>query len=328
MNNENNGSNDVDADQPAEIVDDHDTNVDEAAEVVEKQEAVEDQEAIEDSEHHDVAHGPDSEKRIEARTVERQTRCVKTVVHFKGSDEDTWKETIEVATVSRNGAGLLVSRPCRVGQILSMVMDMPVELRLYDHFAPAYPVAGVVQNCTEVLEGETRSYHIGVAFIGKRLPAEYREDPSSTFRIVGVDENGLWTVARAQRQFADRGHVRYWQSVEMSISRRDETNKQIDRATVKTRDISRGGMAVWGPLDIEIGGRVKVSNKELSFFSMATVKNRTDNPQDDSMSLIHMQFDTPGFPVESLKFEQVDDGETDSHPAPMAEAPQAGSLVS
>lgn len=252
----------------------------------------------------DVGDAPDE------RQATRRTHRVKTVVHFKESADENWRESIEIVTVSRNGAGMLLSRPCPVGRIVSLIMDMPLKLRLYDHFAEVYPVAGVVQNCTELNNGDGVGYHVGVAFIGKQLPESYRGDPTTTYRITGADSDGLWCIAPIGSRFHDREHARYWTQVSLSITYRDEVQKRIERASVQTRDISRGGTAIRGPLNIGIGEKLKVSSKEHDFFSVATVRNRTDDPRDGSKSLVHIQFEDP-FPVEMIPAAQEPAGDSE-----------------
>ena len=246
------------------------------------------------------------------RRSERHIRRVKTIVHFRESVETSWKEIIEVQTVSRNGAALVLSQPCGVGRIISLVMEMPREFRLYDHFAEVYPVAGVVQNCMEAMSGDTLSYHVGVAFIGKQLPVEHRTDPTTTYRINGVDSSGLWSVVKATTDFKARRDARFWQSIPITVSFRDEAKKLTERAVLTTRDVSRGGAAIWGPLDVEVGDRVKVSSKAHDFFSMAKVCNRTDHPRDDAKCLVHLQFEGSRFPIDMLARPREDPGESES----------------
>jgi len=253
---------------------------------------------------------PDAINDGEQRVYKRHVRRVRTVVNFRDSPDATWKEIIEVETVSRNGAALVLSKPCPVGKIVTLVMEMPRELRVYDAFADVYPIAGVVQNCTELMIGETIVYHVGVAFIGKQLPAGYRENPSRSYSISGVDSNGLWRVVEANGEFAVRSDARYWVRLPVTLSFRDERRRLTERTVLTTRDVSRGGMSIWGPIDVEIGARVKISSKAHSFFSMAKVCNRSDHARDDTRSLIHVQFEGARFPVRML-----DGSDTESHDA-------------
>ena len=57
-------------------------------------------------------------------------------------------------------------------------------------------------------------------------------------------------------------------------------------------------MALRGPLDVGIGDRIKISSKEHNFVSMATVRNRTEQPDERASSLVHLQFENAEFPVD------------------------------
>jgi len=237
----------------------------------------------------------------EQRVCKRHVRNVKTVVNYKDGTDTHWKEIIQVETVSRNGAALVVSKPCGVGKIVTLVMEMPRELRVYDVFADVYPIAGIVQNCTEMMIGETIVYHVGVAFIGKQLPRGYREHPHRSYRISGVASNGLWQVVEATGDFSVRRDPRFWVSIPITVSVRDEKRKVTERTVLATRDVSRGGMSIQGPLDVNVGARIKVSSKAYSFFAMAKVCNRSDHPRDETRSLVHVQFEDARFPVYMLE---------------------------
>ncbi len=243
-----------------------------------------------------VEEAPDHEERSEPRV----TYQVRTVVQVREDDGEVWKEVVEIATVSKKGAGLMLSRPCQVGRIISLVMDMPKEMRAYDHFAPAYPVLGLVQNCTgTVVDGDFR-YHVGVAFFGKKWPDSHRTNPKQTYRISGTSPDGLWSIVEAPSDFLHRRHSRFWHDLEVSIALRDEEQRSVDRLKLRTRDVSQGGIAVWGPLRARVGDRAKIICAEPSFFSMATVRNRTDHRTDEDRSIIHFEFDNAEFPVELI----------------------------
>ena len=58
-------------------------------------------------------------------------------------------------------------------------------------------------------------------------------------------------------------------------------------------------MSAFGPTDAKVGDRVKVMSSEYNFYSMATVRHRTEN-ENEKLSLVHFEFDDPDFPVERL----------------------------
>jgi PilZ domain len=239
----------------------------------------------------------------ENRTAVRRSLRVPTVVQFRDTQENTWKEVTQITTVSKNGAGLILSRECPVGRLISLVMQMPTDLRLYDHYAPVYPMLGVVQNCTPATVDGKSVYHVGVAFIGKKVPSAAKADPKQCYRIVSQSKDGLWNVVESPNEFQSRKHSRLWRRFEVTISLRDHEKRTSRREQVFTRDVSLGGMAVWGPLDANIGDRVKVSSKDHDFYSMALVRNRTDHEQDETKSLVHFEFDGAEFPMSKIVME-------------------------
>lgn len=254
---------------------------------------------------------------MENRQEPRMALKVATVVQFKDGDAESWKEMTEVTTVSRIGAALVVSRQVPVGRIVSLVMQMPRELRVYDLDEQVYPILGIVQNCTSAELNDRTIYHIGVAFIGKRIPAATKSNSQQCYRIVGLGEDGLWKAVAAANTFQSRKYSRFWSRFEVTVSLRDSINQITRKERVMTRDVSCGGMSVFGPLDAKVGERVKISTKDFDFYSMAVVRNRTENEEDENKSLIHFEFDGAEFPVEKVHFPapettSVEVGETDS----------------
>ena len=240
----------------------------------------------------------------EMRTAERTTLRVTTIVQFRNTEEDTWKEITEVTTVSKNGAGLVLSREYPVGRIVSLVMQMPLSLRMYDHDAQVYPILGVIQNCTPATINEKTVYHVGVAFIGKQVPEAFRTNPKQCYRIAGQTPEGLWAVTEAATAFKTRKYSRFWRRFEVAVSVRDPIRKTIHRDRVYTRDVSVGGMSMWGPVQANIGDRIKITSKDHDFFSLATVRNRTEFENEEN-SLVHVEFEGGKFPVSKILVKPV-----------------------
>lgn len=236
----------------------------------------------------------------EQRHEDRTTLKVTTVVQFKEHAEDAWKEMLEVTTVSKNGAGLTVSRECPVGRIVSLVMQMPPELRLYDHDSELYPMLGVVQNCYKTTVNDKTVYHVGVAFIGKKVPESYKANPRQSYRISGMTDEGLWEAVEATAQFKPRKESRLWRRFEVSLSIRDEKNRTSKKETLMSRDVSRGGMSIWGQINARIGDRIKVSSKVHDFYSIALIRNITINEKNASQSIISIEFVGAEFPMEKV----------------------------
>ncbi len=234
---------------------------------------------------------------VEARQRERSSKQVATIVMYRENDTEITREMTDVSIVSKNGASLILSRRWPIGRLLSLVMQMPDELRVYDHGADVYPVMAIVQNCIESDLDGTPVFPTGVAFIGKIQPESFKADPTQCYYITGLDETGLWRIKESENAFHARKHARFWRRVPVTIAVRDEATRTSHKAELFTRDISRGGLAVWGPLDVAVGDRVKISSKDHDFYSMAVVKGRSEGRREGDPPLIHLQFDGYEFPV-------------------------------
>lgn len=259
------------------------------------------------------------------RTAERQSLKVKAVVKIDGGDKGTWKEMCEISTVSRNGAALALSRECSVGRIMSMVLEMPHELRLYDLDKEVYPMLAVVQHCYRSTENEKPIFHVGVAFIGKKLPEAYKRDPLQCYRLTGMNAEGLWDVVEAATSFKARKHPRFWRRFELTVSVRDNEKRTTEKVEVLTREISAAGVSVWGDLDVNIGDRVKVSSRQHDFFAVAHVRNLTVDEKNPDKTLTHLEFEDAEFPVEMIHESKGKPKSGEDDPADPNEAKGSGS---
>jgi len=226
------------------------------------------------------------------------------VVKVKEDDDSSWKEVADVISVSSSGAGFYLPRPCEVGQLISLLMPLPDELRCYDHDKELYRVFGLVQHCYEGTGDDSNGYQIGVAFVGKVPPASYLENPKTSYRICGMDEDGLWKVAETQGAFKKRQHMRYWTSIDLYLALVDGKKDAIGGEKTVTENISRSGAAVWTTLDVNVGDRVKFISEKFDFSGLAVVCNRQKG--DDKRFRLHLQFVETMFPVNQLNISAAD----------------------
>src|SRR4051794_32342233 len=97
-------------------------------------------EAFEPDDHAEAVDAPDDAPREltpqgdhnEYRTEERISVPVKAVIQFRESESENWKEIVDITTISKNGAALILSKECPVGRLISMALQMPEDLRVYD----------------------------------------------------------------------------------------------------------------------------------------------------------------------------------------------------
>lgn len=250
----------------------------------------------------------------EKRRSQRFSHPEYVIVKAKISDEEFWKEKATLKSVSRLGAGFDIEKPCKVGQLISLLIPMPPNLRLYDHDKQLYRIWGLVQHCHGVSYDDFTGYNVGVAFIGKDAPQSFYERPEQSYRIVGLSEEGVWKITEAEREFVNRKHPRLWVSipallkVENVTGETDETGEptgekndvqETDFIDCQTENISRSGAAVFCETPAVVGDHVKFSCPQMDFVTDAIVRNRRGNG--NTIPKIHLEFIENEFPVEKLE---------------------------
>ena len=232
------------------------------------------------------------------RSCERIDTQVAAVVQFKDSPNEFWKERVTVRTISRNGAGFTVSRPCPPGRLVSMALPMPAALRIYDHDADLYAVSGLVQYCNETTDLGTLRYEVGLAFIGKTLPSSYRDDPKQSYRISGMGANGLWTIKEVDMAYVTRRHHRHRVGLPTSITVIN-SNARPAQEMGTTMDVSPGGVSVVSDANAEIGDKVKLACKAIDYYGFGIVRGRSY--QNARGACLHIQLlEDSHFPVHRL----------------------------
>jgi hypothetical protein len=236
--------------------------------------------------------------RPDTRRQDRAPTDLKAIVQVKESDKNTWKEVTEVKSVSRNGAGFTLERPCVVGRLVTIVMPLETELRAYDHDKELYPVMGIVQYCNAAtVDGKTK-YHVGVGFIGKHVPESFKQDPTQSYRIGGMSKEGLWKVTEAHREFKTRKDQRYWMSVGVTISLIRKARRSAVKEKTLTRNVSASGISIASKLDAKVGDKIKIASPELDFYAVAIVRNI--NTRRGESSILHVELLENEFPIDKL----------------------------
>jgi hypothetical protein len=234
----------------------------------------------------------------ENRRVDRVPTELKTIVQVKEGDDETWKEVTKVTTVSRNGAGFSLPRPCKVGRLVTLVMPLDPDLRAYDEDRELYPVMAIVQYCNQGMVDGEPVYHVGVGFVGKQIPESFKADPTQSYRICGMKKDGLWEIAEADSQFKNRKQPRYWLSLPVTISLLQKAEQAVSREETVTKNIGSGGASVACNLMAGVGDKVKFACKELDFYALARVRNR--KIQKNETPTLHLEFIDDEFPIEKV----------------------------
>ena len=220
------------------------------------------------------------------------------VVKGKDTPDSTWKEVVEVDSVSATGAGFIIPRELNVGTIVAVMLPLAAHLRCYDHDKELYRVLGLVQHCQPLTGEGSSGYHVGVAFVGKHAPESYKENPHQNYKICGMNENGLWKITEARAPFKVRRHLRYWTGVDLYLALVDAHRDSIGGEKTVTENISKSGAAVFSKMDVGVGQRVKFICEKYDFSGLAVVCNH--QIANDGRQRLHLQFVESSFPVEKL----------------------------
>jgi len=216
---------------------------------------------------------------------------------IKGKDKDlkSWSETADVTSLSSSGAGFFLTMPCEVGCLVSLILPMPAGLRKYDHEKRLYRIWGLVQYCYEAGGDNSTGFHVGVALIGKNAPASNLLQPNQSYRVSGMDRNGLWKVEELERSFIKRSSTRYWNAIETSLYQLDDKLRHVSSEKTITENISETGASVFSDLRIAVGDRIKFISNSPPFSSLSIVHHRRIGI--DDRTRIHLAFVENFFPI-------------------------------
>ena len=232
------------------------------------------------------------------RIRERLQLSLPVQIYSRDSLDYDWKETTDLVDVSPFGAGLTVKHPTETGRLVLLTMNLPRQLRCYDHLEEQYKIWGVVRhvsvNLFEQSGNEEAKYRMGVAFMGKQTPVNYQVNPSKRYDIVPAeDPNGLWVLVEPQtksilRPEDERDETRYTIQVNVQIETTDLQGNVISREETVTENISHHGASILTSLNVERGRFVRVKNLDKGDSAIAVVRGKRKGG--DGIMRLHLEF--------------------------------------
>jgi hypothetical protein len=231
------------------------------------------------------------------KPARRLTSLVAIVKGREGNDQ-SWKEEADIVGFSTSGASFHVARSCAPGQLLSLLMPLPIHMRAYDHDKKLYKVWGIVQHCQQVSGDTGTSHYVGVAFIGKSAPESYQDNALTSYRICGMNGDGLWIAKEAEKPFINRKEPRFSYSIDVSLYVLDADQKVLVEEQAETENISENGSLVVSDLEVSVGDRVRFHSVEFEFTALAVVRNRQKSS--DGKSRVSLEFVDGLFPILEL----------------------------
>ncbi len=226
-------------------------------------------------------------------------------VHCRETPDFQWMEVTRLVDVTPFGAGFILKRPTERGRLLHLTIPMPRQLRVYDHVEDQYRIWGLVRYVRTVGSSENRPvFEVGVAFVGKRPPVSYEENPATRYEIAGrVGEDGSYTIADnaeppvqlidiSDKRIATRYYIPAGVRLEVLSDKGDVDHSE---ETV-TENVSRKGAALFTTLDLPPGRFVRLTSLEYNLSVYAVVRGRSKNAS--GMPRMHVEFVDREWPVE------------------------------
>lgn len=218
-------------------------------------------------------------------------------IYGRESGNREWTEMTHLVDVTPFGARFRLMRPFDIGRLLQLTLAMPRQLRVFDHVEDQYRVWSIVRNA-RLLEQETPKdslLEVGVAFIGKRPPRSFEENPALRYEIAQTKlESQLWA--------AQEDSVEHLAEIVIDDMRKDsrqpipvdvlievyDADKIVNSEQSVTENISRRGATVFTELDLQPGTFVKMSNERYNASALGVVRQRRAGA--DGITRLHLEF--------------------------------------
>jgi hypothetical protein len=207
-----------------------------------------------------------------------------------------WTEKSRLIDVNQFGAGFTLTRPLEVGRLIQLTAPLPYQLRSFDQLEPMYSVWSLVRHVS-VIQHQPAAFRVGVAFVGKRAPASYEDDPSRQYDPVPMNFGPglMWRLTR--RPLAkERRETRLMVPLEVTIETLDETGNLSAREYTVTETISSIGACVRSSLDVGVGRIVRISSTTDGVSVFAAIRSRTIMP--DGVARLGLEFIVERWPLE------------------------------
>lgn len=238
---------------------------------------------------------PGNDKKSERRIRERLGLKLPVRVHCRETADFEWVEMTRLIDVTPFGARFTLKHPCEKGRLLLMTIPMPRQLRVFDHVEDQYRVWALVRYVLPgPVEGETALvFNIGVAFVGKRPPKSYQEDPAKRYDIAHLSTETALAEDPDQRLRAFpspdyRQYTRHNMAVDILLETLDENNVVAQTENTVTENISVRGAMLFTDLNISKGRFVRLTSQQYNLTLFAAVRECAKGA--DGVGRIHLEF--------------------------------------
>ncbi len=233
------------------------------------------------------------EERKWKRIRERLELKLPVRVHCRETTDLQWTEITRLIDVTPFGAGFTLKRPVEKGRLLHMTIPMPRQLRVFDHVEDQYRVWALVRYIRGVASADSAPrFEVGVAFIGKRAPRSYEENPAKRYEIGALSAESLASLQElqdAELASSDKRRLtRHNIPVDMLIETLDDKGGvEMSEHTV-SENISLRGAAIYTTLDLPVGRFIRLTSEQYKVTVHAAVRASSMGPS--GVPRVHVEF--------------------------------------
>jgi hypothetical protein len=231
-----------------------------------------------------------SEQRNWKRIRERLALSLPVRIQCRETADFEWTEMTRLTNVTPFGAGFHLKHPTEKGRLLHMTIPMPRQLRVFDHVEDQYRIWAVVRYIKSSIVDKQTIFDVGVAFIGKRAPASYEQEPwkryeiSNTFQPSSGSDDMLTPLPPADQ----RAYTRHNIPVDMRVEILDASGNVIQSEHTVTENISPKGATLFTTLEIPLGRFIRVTSDQYGITAHAAIRSRSTGA--DGVPRIHVEF--------------------------------------
>ena len=244
------------------------------------------------------------EKQHRKRIRERLGLKLPVRVHCRETLDFEWTEITRLVDVTPFGAGFTLKRPVEKGRLLHLTIPMPRQLRVFDHVEDQYRIWGLVRylKSRPAESGKLPLFEVGVAFVGKRPPKSYEEDPARRYDIAASVTEIV--AAQAQQTLESlpatdgrdhREHTRHNIAVDMFLETIDENGEIASSEHTVSENISRRGASIFTALEVPGGRFVRLTSGQSDIVVFAVV--RSTNIGTDGIRRMNVEFVDRDWPL-------------------------------
>ena len=212
-------------------------------------------------------------------------------VRVQGRDTPTfeWTEITRLANVTPFGAGFSLKHPTEKGRLLYMTIPMPRQLRVFDHVEDQYRIWAVVRHMKPAVVDNQTVFNVGVAFIGKRAPASYENEP---WKRYDINTSAFQALSKAEEILIpisdQRVQTRYNIAVDMRLELVDTDGKVAESEHTVTENISTKGATLFTSLQIPQGRFIRLTSEQYGITTHAAIRSRSTGG--NGVPRIHVEF--------------------------------------